>query len=624
MMKLDIQKFAITKSTTFSESGISVENNNSDLTITIKFSANNSVTWFQGATLYCTCNGVEKSATVSHSLGGSVTKSFTFYNIAHNSDGTKKVNWSWSCATGTSVLGTVSSSGTKTLTTIPRASSITVGDTLIGANASIKITKKSSSFTTTLAYKFEGQSSFTTIVSKTSATSYLWNVPETVYEMIPNAKKLLCTIRAYTYNGSTQVGYKEDTFYALTSEAICEPIISETDIVDSKDLTALTGSNTRFVRYVSRPTISWNSTPQKSATIKTQKINGTSATSPFTVSSWSDNYKLVVTDSRGYSNEFDYEIVVIPYVVPTISFTAKKASPTSANVFINLKGNYYNGYFDENNNNLNQVEVQVRYKKTVESDDAWQTITIEPNIDENGNITLENFDLGEICDYMFSWNIEVIVKDSIYDGSTPELTRKTATIINKGIPNHNWYEDAEGNNFFNVNGKIKTEKRVLIPNDMITIQKNDNDTDMSTTLNYYNIGLGTVKAKIGTKLTHATTQSQLPSTPANVYGVKVGKGVSKVKANSNMQFTNNNTTSDMYFVSYIYRFRPSSGTSEVMSRSITPSIAKTLSVSATNAPVIFDVEEGDIIYLRAFKSLSNGVASVNSESRTTLTVEVVE
>lgn len=130
-MKLNIQLFAVTKTTTFAESAISIENNTSTLKITIKFSPNNDVTYFSSKTLKCTCNGTQKTATVSLSKGGSVSKTFTFSGISHNQDGSKTVSWSWSCATGTSVLGTISDSGTKKLTTIQRYGKITsvVGNT---------------------------------------------------------------------------------------------------------------------------------------------------------------------------------------------------------------------------------------------------------------------------------------------------------------------------------------------------------------------------------------------------------------------------------------------------------------------------------------------------------------
>ena len=116
---------AVTKKTTFTESNININNNTSSLSIKIYFSANNSETWFASATLSCTCNGTTKTKSVSHSKGGSVSATFTFDNIAHNNDGTKSVSWSWRCPTGTSVLGTISASGTKTLTTINRKATAT-------------------------------------------------------------------------------------------------------------------------------------------------------------------------------------------------------------------------------------------------------------------------------------------------------------------------------------------------------------------------------------------------------------------------------------------------------------------------------------------------------------------
>ena len=443
----------MSKSTTFKESGIDVTNNQSDLTITIKFSAGNNITWFNGATLYCTCNGTTKSASVSLSAGGSVTKSFTYSNINHNSDGTKSVNWNWSCATGTSALGKVSASGTRTLTTIPRASTVTASDGTIGQTANIKVVKKSSSFTTTLQYKMSGQSNWTTIANKISSFSYTWTLPISFYNLIPNAKKLTGTIRATTYNGSTNVGYKEDGFTAYANEEACKPVISNTAITDSVDLTSLTGDPNRFVRYISRPIMSWVVTKQNNAgSISSQKINGISATSPYTANAWSDAYNLVVTDSRGYSSTYSYSMDVIPYVIPTATYNLNRQSPTSSNIILNLNGYYYNGYFDEENTILNTITVEYRYKKT--SDISWTTDNITITPDENGNFSIVNLNLGAICDYRYSWNFEIIFKDRIYTGETESTTKKVSTIINKGIPNHNWYEDSEGNNYFNINGTL--------------------------------------------------------------------------------------------------------------------------------------------------------------------------
>ena len=115
-----------TKSTTFSEYDRESENK-SNLTINIYFSAQNQTTWFQTAWLSCTCNGQTQGANVSHPKGGSTWASFTFYDIDHNEDGTKSVSWSWSCATGTQVLGTISDSGVYNLHSFNRYPKLNYG-----------------------------------------------------------------------------------------------------------------------------------------------------------------------------------------------------------------------------------------------------------------------------------------------------------------------------------------------------------------------------------------------------------------------------------------------------------------------------------------------------------------
>ena len=69
-------------------------------------------------------------------------------NIGHNSDGTKTVSASFSLNTGISA-GTISGSASKTLKTIPRASSInsfTTANSYVNCNYTVKFTPKSSSF----------------------------------------------------------------------------------------------------------------------------------------------------------------------------------------------------------------------------------------------------------------------------------------------------------------------------------------------------------------------------------------------------------------------------------------------------------------------------------------------
>lgn len=450
MMKLNIQLFAVTKSTSFSES-VDKVNNRSNLSITIKFSANNSSTWFNSKSLKCTCNGEEQSKTVSLSKGGKVSATFTFSNIQHNDDGKKSVSWSWSIATGTSVLGTLSDSGTRTLTTIPRASDITASNADIGSSTIIVINKKASSFTTTIDYKFENETSWTNIVTKTSSTTYGWTLPESFYLQIPNKKYGIVTLRAITYDGDTKIGEKTTTFNAFANEELCKPVISNVGAIDTcEDTVLLTGDNTKFIKYESAPMLSWNVSPKNGASIISQKVNVVETVSPYSPLNWSDLYKLVVTDSRGYQTTYDFNLSVIDYFYPQITASGKRKTSTSSNIILNVTGKFFNDYFSDNIKNT--ATFKCNYKK--KDDSGWSTITLTPTINADGTFTLTDFDLGEICDYKYSWQFSISVMDKLF-------TQRSNFAITKGDPVYYWYIK-DRINYFRVKGKLKADTEIKI------------------------------------------------------------------------------------------------------------------------------------------------------------------
>lgn len=450
MMKLNIQLFAVTKSTSFSES-VDKVNNNSNLSITITFSANNSSTWFNSKTLKCTCNGEEQSKSVSLSKGGKISATFIFNNIQHNDDGKGSVSWYWSIATGTSVLGTLSDSGTRTLTTIPRASEITASNADIGSSTIIVINKKASSFTTTIDYKFENESSWANIVTKTSSTTYGWTLPESFYNKIPNKKYGVVTLRAITYDGNSKIGEKTTTFNAFANEEFCKPVISNVGAIDTCEATVLlTGDNTKFIKYESAPMLSWDVSPKNGASIISQKINAVEVVSPYSPLNWSDLYKLVVTDSRGYQTTYDFNLSAIDYFYPQITASGKRKTSTSSNIILNVSGKFFNGYFSSSNKNT--ATFKCNYKK--KDDSEWSTITLTPTINADGTFTLADFDLGGICDYKYSWQFSISVMDKLF-------SQRSNFAITKGNPIYYWYIK-EKINHFKVNGKFNSTNTATV------------------------------------------------------------------------------------------------------------------------------------------------------------------
>ena len=121
-------------SVTIVENSYSVANNTSN--VTAYFYAN----WDSGSawsnyTSYpvCTLDGTTETKTLSsfnlsssnpQVLLGSITK-----NVSHNSDGTKTVSASFTWASGSSYVGTLTGSASKTLTTIPRTSNVSLSST---------------------------------------------------------------------------------------------------------------------------------------------------------------------------------------------------------------------------------------------------------------------------------------------------------------------------------------------------------------------------------------------------------------------------------------------------------------------------------------------------------------
>lgn len=450
-MKLNIQLFAVTKNTSFSEN-VDIVNNKSDLSITITFSANNSSTWFNSKALKCTCNGSTQSENVSLSKGGKVTATFTFEDIQHNNDGSKSVDWNWSITTGTSALGTLRDSGTKKLTTIPRASDITATNADIGSSSIIVINKKNDSFTTTLKYKFATQTVYTTIVEKTGEKTYGWQISTSFYSLIPNAQYGSCSIEAITYNGDTQIGdpkYVDINIFA--NETLCKPAISNTSIIDTNTKSiVLTGDNTKFIKYVSTPKLTWNASAKNGATLKSQTINNVSTTSPYQTN-WADSFKLDVTDSRNYTSTYNYVLSnVVNYFYPQITASGKRKTSTSSNIILNLNGKFFNDYFSENIKNT--AIFKCEYKK--KEDNEWTTIVLEPTINDDGSFSLKDFDLGEICDYQDNWQFSITITDKI-------TSQSSNFQIIKGDPIYYWYTQ-NGINYFRVKGKLKADTEMKI------------------------------------------------------------------------------------------------------------------------------------------------------------------
>ena len=122
--------------------------------------------------------------------------------------------------------------------------------------------------------------------------------------MIPNALSIQCTIYCDTYSGDTLIGTKSTTLTASVNQTTNKPDVSAVITDTNAVSTALTGDNSKIVKYISNAHTVISSTPKNSATISSVKVtcgDGKSATtSTNTINAVeSGTFTVEATDSRG-------------------------------------------------------------------------------------------------------------------------------------------------------------------------------------------------------------------------------------------------------------------------------------------------------------------------------------
>lgn len=388
---------------------------------------------YSGYTTYasCTLDGTTETKTISsynlnssntRILLGSITK-----NVYHNSDGTKTVSASFSWNTQNSYSGTITGSATKTLTTIPRTSKVSLSSTNfnIGSSITINTNRASSSFTHTAVIKFNGS----TVRTQTGiGASYSWSTSE-LYQYIPKANSAKGTVTLTTYSGSTQIGSSSVEFTANVTNS--NPTFSNCTYKDMGSVsTQLTGDNQIIINGFNalQVTISTanKAEAKNGATMSKYRLVCGSKSIEASYSSSADviltldyvtNMTFIVyaIDSRGNSTAVtksvttwkDYSAIAIK------TGSAVRTDGVGTETTLTFEGSLWNDNFGAESNEI--VTCQYKYKKSNEST-YGEPIDIIPIISGNsfsfsstikGDADAEGFNVSN------SFNIQVIVTDKI-------------------------------------------------------------------------------------------------------------------------------------------------------------------------------------------------------------------
>jgi hypothetical protein len=376
-----------------------------------------------------TVNGSKYSGENTISLSANATKTLASgtTTIGHNSDGTKTFSYSFSQELAItydgSWVGTKSGSGSGTLNTIARASTVSGGSGTIGSATTIYVTRASSSFTHTLTYSF---GSLSGTIATGVGTSTSWTIPTSFYAQIPNAKNGTGTITCTTYNGSTSIGSKTCSFTASVSSSNA-PSLSVSIVDTDATTTALTGDSSKLVRYYSDAKVTLSASGKNSASIKSYSINGgggSSTSSSATINNVTNNsFTCKTTDSRGFTTTVTSNPTIVNYVKLTCALNNANIL-TDGVMTVKATGNYFNGSFGASSNSLT---VQYRYKLVGGTYSNWVTMTNTFDGNKyNASHSLSGFD------YMKTYMIQLRAYDKLATVTTAEKSVKSLPIMDWG------------------------------------------------------------------------------------------------------------------------------------------------------------------------------------------------
>lgn len=344
------------------------------------------------------------------------------FEIKHNDDGSKTISISFSITDTTGknyTPGSVSKSGTMKLTDIQRESDVSCSSPYIGDTAIITVDKKSENFTSTIWCNI-GSLLNIPIATKSKEKVFSLNTSEIaddIYSDMPNSKEINGVVVCETYNGNTKIGTSINDFNLYAKESVCKPDVDATIIDTNEKTIAITGDTSKFIKYVSKPKVTITANAKKSSTIKKYYINlndGQTSDSQECIFNTigSNNITIGVTDSRGYSNTKNIDISenMVDYIELHINnIELERTEQVSNEVILNANGVWFNGNFNEENNNV--LTAKFQYKKTSENEWSEENV-ITPTIDNN-TFKFIDVSLGNLFSYDDEYQFKIIINDKV-------------------------------------------------------------------------------------------------------------------------------------------------------------------------------------------------------------------
>ena len=343
---------------TVTESSYSVANNTSEVAYSLVLTGNNGYYFQQWyLTTKVTINGTEvqnryEQISMPSPSGGVSTYAVCSgtLTVPHNNDGTKTISVSASMSTPTSqsfLPGTINMSGSLALTTIPRASTLSIdypGYLIVNSQGSMTITSASSSFTHTITYSGL-ELSGTVANTAAGVSSVSWTPPSTFYAKMPNTDTATITLTLKTYSGGTEIGSNSYSvslrigyWIVPTTPTVTLSPVNTNAWINSKSL--YVGGYTKLRAQVS-------ANPGTGATMSYSTLSGAITSPGWDVTSsnalgvGTQSVTATVVDSRNRSASNTASVTFLSYSPPAITtFKAERGIYSGGSWTSNVSGDH--------------------------------------------------------------------------------------------------------------------------------------------------------------------------------------------------------------------------------------------------------------------------------------------
>lgn len=199
-------------------------------------------------TVHVDGGGAIEQVNVNINKNSKVTLWAKEYTIPHNADGTKTVSLRLNVNINTGGYGYAEHRWDYKLATIPRASPIRASAGTLGSAMNLTIDRKSSSFTHTVRYNWQGT---TGTVGTGIGTGTSYTPPLSFANNIPNSTSGTITFYCDTYSGSTLVGTSQTTA-TLTVPGSVVPTIGGLTLEETASAMKGISTSTEFAQILSR------------------------------------------------------------------------------------------------------------------------------------------------------------------------------------------------------------------------------------------------------------------------------------------------------------------------------------------------------------------------------------